>query len=123
YVPGEGVAAVLLEPLADALARGRRVRAVLLGSAVNHNGGGASLTAPSVEAQVELIEAACRSAGVSPASLTYVEAHGTGTTLGDPIELSALARVLRRAGAARGQCRVGSIKSNIGHLEAAAGLA
>ncbi len=121
YVPGEGVAAVVLKPLARALADGDQVHAVIRGVAVNHGGQAAGLTVPNPAAQAEVIAAALRDGGVDGASIGYVEAHGTGTELGDPIELSGLGRAL--GSAELGACVVGSVKSNIGHLEPAAGMA
>ncbi|MET3551230.1 thioester reductase domain-containing protein [Burkholderia sp. 567] len=129
YVRGEGVAALVLMPLDRARAGGHPVRAVIKGSAVNHGGRAAFLTAPDANAQAALIAAAYRDAGVDPATVSYVEAHGTGTSLGDPIEVQALrqgfdayARECVDAHAPA-RCGLGSVKTNIGHLEAAAGLA
>jgi amino acid adenylation domain-containing protein len=122
YVPGEGVVTLLLCREEDALAEGARIHGLLLGSATGHVGGGGSITAPSVASQRRIIEAAARDAAVPLASVSYVEAHGTGTPLGDPIEIAALAAAFgARDGAA--PVHVGSVKTNIGHLEAAAGLA
>ncbi|KWO66295.1 thioester reductase domain-containing protein [Burkholderia ubonensis] len=129
YVRGEGVIALVLMPLEDARAQRRPVLALVKGSAVNHGGRAAFLTAPDVNAQAALLEAAYLDAGVDPASVGYVEAHGTGTALGDPVEVQALrqgfAAAARRgpAQATPARCGIGSVKSNIGHLEAAAGLA
>ncbi|WP_118135835.1 beta-ketoacyl synthase N-terminal-like domain-containing protein [Oceanicella sp. SM1341] len=123
-VPGNGVGVVVLKRLEDALAAGDPVEAVLLGSAVNNDGAlKASFTAPQVDAQAAVIAAAQEAAGVSPDSITYVEAHGTGTALGDPIEIAALTAAFRRGSARRGYCALGSVKSNIGHLDTAAGMA
>jgi 3-oxoacyl-(acyl-carrier-protein) synthase len=122
-VPGEGVAAVLLRPLDRALADGDRVLAVLAGSAVNHGGRTSGYSVPNPVAQSRLVSAALFRAGVSAAEVSYVEAHGTGTALGDPIELSGLNVPFRRHGSTEGACALGSVKSNIGHLEAAAGIA
>jgi SagB-type dehydrogenase family enzyme len=121
YVPGEGVAVVVLKPLERAVADGDHIHAVIRGVAVNHGGQAAGLTVPNPVAQAEVIVSALRDGGVEGASVSYVEAHGTGTELGDPIELSGLERALgqREVGA----CVVGSVKSNIGHLEPAAGMA
>jgi len=119
YVPGEGVGAVLLKRLDQALADGDQIHAVILGSAVNHGGKTSAYTVPSPSAQAAAITRAVQKAGVDPASISYVEAHGTGTALGDPIEISALARAFDGACA----CAIGSVKSNIGHLEGAAGIA
>ncbi|MFC7544015.1 ketoacyl-synthetase C-terminal extension domain-containing protein [Siccirubricoccus deserti] len=124
---GEGIGAVLLRPLADALRDGDPVLAILRGSAVNTCGRTTSYSAPSVTAQTAVIEAAMRRAGVDPGSISYVEAHGTGTELGDPVEVRALTQAWRNASdqgdAPRMSCAIGSIKPNIGHLEAAAGIA
>ncbi len=122
YVQGEGAVAVLLARTGEVAARGLRERARLLGSAVNHVGPSRGITAPSVASQRRVIEAALAAAGVDAAAVSYVEAHGTGTPLGDPIEVAALAAVLG-ARAPDAVCGIGSIKSNVGHLEAAAGLA
>ncbi|WP_189226792.1 SDR family NAD(P)-dependent oxidoreductase, partial [Saccharothrix coeruleofusca] len=119
YVPGEGVGAVLLKPLDRALADGDHVHAVIRGSAINHSGRTSGVTVPSPGSQAALITAALRDAGWDPASVDYVEAHGTGTALGDPIEVEGLRQVFGGAG----HCVVGSVKSNIGHLESAAGIA
>ncbi|WP_410638385.1 SDR family NAD(P)-dependent oxidoreductase [Amycolatopsis sp. lyj-346] len=122
YVRAEGAAAVLLKPLAAALRDGDAIRGVLLGSAENHGGRAASLTAPNAAAQAEVVRAAM--AGVDPDTIGYVEAHGTGTALGDPVEVDALAAAYRDLGASAGRVRaLGSVKANIGHAEAAAGLA
>jgi thioester reductase-like protein len=130
YVRGEGVAAVILKPLRKALAEGHAIHAVIRSSAVNHGGRAASLTAPSVGAQRQLIEKAWRGAGLDPASADYIEMHGTGTALGDPIEVDALKQAFARlykdwghSGSVPASCGIGSVKTNIGHLEAAAGLA
>ncbi|WP_414449356.1 beta-ketoacyl synthase N-terminal-like domain-containing protein [Burkholderia sp. 22PA0099] len=118
YVRGEGCGVVVLKRLADALRDGDPVRAVIAGSAMMQDGRSNGLVAPNGQAQARLIRRAFDAAGVAPNQVGYVEAHGTGTVLGDPIELNALKGVF---GSAR--CRVGSVKSQIGHLEAAAGIA
>ena len=123
FVPAEGVAAVLLRPLADALADGDTIYGVVRGTAVNNDGRTAGLTAPSGKAQRDVIRAAWRDAAIEPASLEYIEAHGTGTERGDPIEIEALAAAFRASTARRQFCRIGSVKTNIGHTDAAAGLA
>lgn len=123
FVPGEGVGALMLKRLDDALRDGDRVYAVIRGSAVNNDGRTMGITTPNMEAQVEVIEAALAKSGLSAADVSYVEAHGTGTMIGDPIELKALATVFRRATGARGFCAVGSVKTNLGHLLSAAGVA
>ncbi len=121
---GSGVGVVALKRLADALADGDRVRAVIRGSAINNDGSAkVSYTAPSVEGQAEVIAAAQAVAGISPDTVRYVETHGTGTALGDPIEVAALTRVFREGTDRRGFCGLGSIKTNLGHLDAAAGVA
>ncbi len=122
FVRGEGCGVVVLRRLADALADGDRVLAVVRGSAVNQDGRSSVLTAPSGPAQERSIRDALGAARVDPAWVSYVEAHGTGTALGDPIELEALAHVVG-AGGTDGACAVGSVKTNLGHLEAAAGMA
>ncbi|HEY2294285.1 MAG TPA: beta-ketoacyl synthase N-terminal-like domain-containing protein, partial [Thermoanaerobaculia bacterium] len=123
YGRGEGCGLVVLRRLADAVAAGERVLAVIRGSAVNQDGRSNGLTAPSRPAQEAVLKEALRAAGVGPESLGYVEAHGTGTPLGDPIEMSALQAVLLAGRPADRPCAVGSVKTNIGHLEAAAGIA
>ncbi len=127
YIRGEGAALVLLKPLAQAVADGDRIHGVIAGSAVNHGGAANSLTAPSPQAQCDVITQAYRDAGLSPSDVSYVEAHGTGTRLGDPIELSALTQavhgLLPDGAAGQWECAVGSVKTHIGHLEGAAGIA
>ena len=120
YVPGEGVAAVVLKPLRDALADGDRVHGVIKGSAINHDGHTRGLTVPNPTAQADVITAALADADVDASTVSYVETHGTGTALGDPIEVRALTAALGRR--AR-PCAIGSVKPNIGHLESAAGVA
>jgi acyl transferase domain-containing protein/acyl carrier protein len=120
YVRGEGAGVVVLERLSDARRNGHRVLAVVRGSAVNHDGASSALTVPSGPAQTALLREAWRRAGVTGDELGYVEAHGTGTRLGDPIEARALAAAL---GPRRRPLYVGSVKTNVGHLELAAGAA
>ena len=123
---GSGVGVVALRRLSDAMADGDRIRGVVLGSAINNDGGAkVGFTAPRVEGQARVIRAALDSAEVDPASISYVEAHGTATPLGDPIEISALRRAHGDPAATgeTGVCRIGSIKSNLGHLDTAAGVA
>jgi amino acid adenylation domain-containing protein len=124
YVRGEGVAAVLLKPFDRALADGDDVWAVIREVVVNHDGHSkASLTAPNPKAQRELLLAAYERAGVSPESVGLLEAHGTGTAMGDPIEIRGLTEAFRRHTDRSGFCAIGSVKSNVGHLEPAAGMA
>ncbi|WP_159397267.1 SDR family NAD(P)-dependent oxidoreductase [Sorangium cellulosum] len=123
FVDGEGAGAVLLKPLADALLDGDRIRAVIRGSAINAGGKTSGYTVPNPIAQAEVIAEALEQAGVDPRSISYIEAHGTGTDLGDPIEIAGLTRAYRRFTDAVGFCAIGSAKTNIGHLEAAAGIA
>ena len=121
---GSGVGVVALARLEDALERGDRIHAVLRGIAVNNDGGQKlGYTAPSVERQAEVIALAQALAGVEPRSIGYVEAHGTGTELGDPVEVAALSQVFRAGGVEPGACLLGSVKGNVGHLEAASGMA
>jgi len=123
YVPGEGVGALLLKPLAQALADGDHVHAVIRGSALNHGGKTNGYTVPNPRAQAAAITAALREAGAAPEEIGYVEAHGTGTALGDPIEVNALTRAYGNALADGRRIPIGSAKSAIGHLESAAGIA
>ncbi|MDN0200047.1 SDR family NAD(P)-dependent oxidoreductase [Streptomyces sp. S.PNR 29] len=123
YVPGEGVGAVLLKPYRQALADGDRVQGVILGSAVNHGARTNGYTVPNPHAQQRAITGAMEQAGVAPEDIGYVEAHGTGTALGDPIELTGLTNAYRSAAAEPGHWPIGSVKSNVGHLESAAGIA
>ena len=123
YVRGEGAGLVCLKPLSAALADGDRVYAVIAGSGIGHGGRGNGLTAPRGSAQRTVIERALAEAGLSGDQIGYIEAHGTGTPLGDPIEWQALSEVYGRGRKNREPCPVGSAKANIGHLEAAAGIA
>jgi phthiocerol/phenolphthiocerol synthesis type-I polyketide synthase E len=121
---GDGVGVVVLKRLSDALADGDPIHAVLRGSAWNNDGSmKVGYTAPSIEGQAEVIALAQAVAGVDPATISYVEGHGSGTPLGDPIEVAALTQAFRAGTDARGFCALGSIKSNMGHLEATAGIA
>ncbi|HEY6895305.1 MAG TPA: beta-ketoacyl synthase N-terminal-like domain-containing protein, partial [Rhodanobacteraceae bacterium] len=120
----DGAAVVLLKRLADALADGDPVYAVIRGGAVNNDGGvKASFTAPSSEGQAAVIAMALDAAHVDPRTISYVEAHGTATPLGDPIEIEGLTKAYARASDDRGWCAIGSLKSNVGHLVIAAGAA
>lgn len=118
----DGAAVVMLKRLSDAMADGDQVFAVVLGGAVNNDGGGkASFTAPSSDGQAAVIAMAHERARVDPRSISYVETHGTGTPVGDPIEIEGLTRAFRRGTEENGFCRIGSVKSNVGHLVIAAG--
>ena len=124
YVRSEGVGVVLLKPLARALADGDPVHAVIRGSAVNNDGRGSGhLATPSRAGQAAMLRAAYANAQIAPERVSYVEAHGTGTRAGDPIELGALGDVLAPNRSSVERCRVGSVKTNIGHTEGAAGMA
>ncbi|MFE6855148.1 type I polyketide synthase, partial [Streptomyces sp. NPDC057674] len=123
FVRGEGGAIVVLKPLDRARADGDVVLCEIRGSAVNNDGGGASLTSPSTRAQTEVLRAAYRRAGVTPDRVGYVELHGTGTRVGDPVEAGALGAALAAGRPAASPLLVGSVKTNIGHLEGAAGIA
>jgi len=121
---GSGIGVVALKRLADARADGDAIRAVIRGSAINNDGSvKVSYTAPSVEGQAEVIAAAQEMAGVDVETIRYIECHGTATSLGDPIEVRALTKVFREATDRKGFCALGSVKANIGHLDAAAGVA
>ncbi|WP_302186133.1 type I polyketide synthase [Streptomyces sp. AC550_RSS872] len=123
YVRGEGGGVVVLKPLADAVADGDDILCVLAGSAVNNDGGGDGLTVPDREGQQEVLTAAYEQAGISPAAVGYVELHGTGTPAGDPVEAAAVGAVLGAGRSGQQPLLVGSVKTNIGHLEGAAGIA
>lgn len=130
YARGEGIGLVLLKPLEDAIRDGDPIHAVLRGTAVNHGGRASALSAPNPAAQVQVISNAIRAAGIDCGQLGYMEAHGTGTALGDPIEVEALketfATLRQQAGLApvtAGSVALSSVKPNVGHLEAAAGIA
>jgi len=121
---GNGVGVVLLKRLEDAVADRDSIYGVIKGYAINNDGSAkASFTAPSIEGQAEVITLAQKRAGVSPDTITYVEAHGTGTTLGDPIEVAALTRAFRARTKRKQFCALGSVKTNVGHLDSAAGVA
>ncbi|WP_406016740.1 phosphopantetheine-binding protein (plasmid) [Streptomyces sp. NBC_00984] len=123
-VGADGVGLVVLKRLDRALADGDRIDAVVLGCAVNNDGADRmGFAAPGVDGQAAVIEAAHRAADIDPATCTYVEAHGTGTPLGDPVEIAALTKAFRRGGERRAPCGIGSVKTGIGHTDAAAGAA
>ncbi|MFI9154597.1 SDR family NAD(P)-dependent oxidoreductase [Streptomyces sp. NPDC053367] len=123
FVRGEGVAALYLKTLERALADGDRIHGVVVRTVVNNDGGGDSLVTPSPDGQEDLLRRAYDGTGLPPGQPAYIEAHGTGTGRGDPIEVGALGRVLGPGRAADQPLLVGSVKTNIGHLEAAAGMA
>jgi amino acid adenylation domain-containing protein len=123
-VAGSGAAVVVLKRLSDALADGDHIHAVIRGTAINNDGSAkVGYTAPSVEGQAAVIAAALAHADVDPATIGYVEAHGTGTPVGDPIEVAALTRAWNPRSGDRRRCALGSLKTNVGHLDAAAGVA
>ena len=123
FVRGEGCGVIALKRLSDALANGDRIHAIIRGSAVNQDGRSNYLTAPNGLAQQAVIREALENACVAPDQISYIEAHGTGTKVGDPIEIEALAEVVGRPRSDGGSCAVGSVKTNIGHLEASSGIA
>lgn len=123
YGRAEGCGVVVLKRLSEAVAKGDHILAVLRGSAINHDGRSNGLTAPSGPAQEQVIRMALERAEVAPHQVQYVETHGTGTSLGDPIEVLALNRVMGEGRAAENRLAIGSVKTNVGHLEAAAGMA
>jgi acyl transferase domain-containing protein/thioesterase domain-containing protein/acyl carrier protein len=121
FVRAEGVGAIILKPLSAAQRDGERIYALVRATGINQDGRTSGLTVPSGPAQETLIRQACTAAGIDPTQISYVEAHGTGTAIGDPIEARSLGAVI---GAGRREpCLIGSVKSNIGHLEAASGIA
>jgi polyketide synthase PksN len=115
YVPGEGVGAVLLKPLAKALASGDHIYGIIKASAVNHGAKSNGYTIPNPTAQANVISRAFEQGGINPRTITYLEAHGTGTALGDPIEITALTRAFHTYTGDQHFCAIGSVKSNIGH--------
>lgn len=123
YVRSEGVGVVVLKPLSQAIADGDRIYAVIRGSAVNHNGRSNGLTAPNMQAQIDLLQRAYQQAGIAPSSIHYIEAQGTATPIGDVLEMKALGAVVGKNRTPDNPCRVGCVKTNIGHTEAAAGIA
>ncbi|HEX6159707.1 MAG TPA: type I polyketide synthase, partial [Thermoanaerobaculia bacterium] len=122
-VNGEGIGAVVLKRLSDAERDGDTIYGVILGSGINQDGRTNGITAPSVNSQIELERSVYARFGIDPETITYVETHGTGTKLGDPIELEALATVFQEKTSKKNFCALGSVKSNIGHTTAAAGVA
>ena len=123
YVPGEGVGAVLLKPLARAIADGDHIYGVIKATTVNHGGKTNGYTVPNPNAQADLIARAFRQAHIDPRTLSYIEAHGTGTSLGDPIEIAGLSKAFSEFTSDKQFCAIGSAKSNVGHCESAAGMA
>ncbi len=123
YTPGEGVVAVLLKPLAKAIADGDNIHAVIKGTAINHAGRSNNPTAPRPELQTRLVLDAWKNAGINPEQISYLEAHGTGTTLGDPIEINALKKAFSQFTQKEHFCAIGSAKAHLGHLESTAGIA
>jgi acyl transferase domain-containing protein/acyl carrier protein len=123
YVPGEGVGAVLLKPLAQARADGDQIYAVIKGSSINHGGKTNGYTVPNPNAHAQLIATVLKQSQIDPRTISYVEAHGTGTPLGDPIEITGLTKGYQAKTSDTQYCSIGSVKSNIGHLESAAGIA
>jgi acyl transferase domain-containing protein len=123
FVPGEGVGAVLLKPLSAAIADDDHIYAVIKGSAVNHGGRTNGYTVPNPNAQAVLIEKASTNAQIHPRTISCIEAHGTGTSLGDPIEIAGLIKAYKKFTQETHYCSIGSVKTNIGHLESAAGIA
>jgi myxalamid-type polyketide synthase MxaB len=123
FTRGEGCGLLALKRLSDALKNGDKIHAVIRGSAVNQDGAGSGLTVPNVHAQEQVIRKALERAGVNPRQVNYVEAHGTGTALGDPIEIRALSAVFGKDRFPEKPLVIGTVKTNIGHLESAAGIA
>ncbi len=123
FVPGEGVGVVLLKRLSDAQRDGDPIYGVIRGTSVNHGGKTNGYTVPNPQAQAELIRDSLDKSGIDARTVSYIEAHGTGTELGDPIEITGLRQAFARDTSETGFCALGSAKSNVGHLEAAAGIA
>jgi polyketide synthase PksL len=123
YVPGEGIGAVLLKPLENALRDGDQIYAVIKSSTLNHGGKTNGYTVPNPNAQGDLVIDAFKKANIDPKTLGYIETHGTGTSLGDPIEITGLLKAFEGSTGEKQFCPIGSVKSNIGHLESAAGIA
>src|SRR6185295_15441604 len=123
FVSGHGAGIVVLKRLDEALADGDTIYAVIKGSAMNNDGSlKVSYMAPSVEGQAEVVALAKAIAGVEPETISYIEAHGTATALGDPIEVAALTQVFRASTDRKQFCAIGSVKTNVGHLDSAAGV-
>lgn len=123
YVPGEGVGALILKSIDQAIADGDHIYGVIKGSALNHGGKTSGYTVPNPMMQTDVIEEAIKEAKIDPRTINYIEAHGTGTSLGDPIEVSGLVNAFKKYTKETNFCALGSVKSNIGHCESAAGVA
>lgn len=123
YVPSEGVGTILLKPLSKAVEEGDSIYGIIKGTSVSHGGKTHGYSVPNPNEQARAIAGAIKKAGIDPRTITYVEAHGTGTSLGDPIEISGLTQAYQKYTKDKQFCAIGSIKSNIGHAEAAAGIA
>ncbi|HEV7376651.1 MAG TPA: SDR family NAD(P)-dependent oxidoreductase [Pyrinomonadaceae bacterium] len=123
-VGGNGIGIVVLKRLTDAITDGDCIHAIIKGTAINNDGSfKVGYTAPSIEGQAQVITMAQAAGGIDPRSVTYIEAHGTGTDLGDPIEIAALTQAFRAGTVENGFCALGSLKTNVGHLDTAAGVA
>lgn len=122
YVSAEGIGAVLLKPLNKAIEDGDSVYAVIKGSFINHGGSGSGMTVPNQTAIAEMVEMCMDKTSINPRTISYMECHGTGTLLGDPIEIQGLDKAFKKYTQDRGFCAIGSVKSNIGHTESAAGI-
>ncbi|ACL75233.1 SDR family NAD(P)-dependent oxidoreductase [Ruminiclostridium cellulolyticum] len=123
YVPGEGIGAIILKPLKKAVANGDRIYAVIKGSTINHGGKTSGFTVPNPNSQAALMSDVLKKSNINPRTISYIEAHGTGTSLGDPIEIKGLLKAFGEYTNEKGFCSIGSVKSNIGHLESASGIA
>ncbi|WP_217557309.1 SDR family NAD(P)-dependent oxidoreductase [Paenibacillus sp. GbtcB18] len=123
YVPGEGVGAILLKPLTKAIADGDQIYGIIRGTSINHGGKTNGYTVPNPNSQASLISRTLKRANVNPRTISYIEAHGTGTKLGDPIEITGLSKAFTQYTEDMHYCSIGSVKSNIGHCEGAAGIA
>ncbi|WP_433589367.1 SDR family NAD(P)-dependent oxidoreductase [Candidatus Profftella armatura] len=123
FVPGEGVGAILLKPISKAIEDNDRIQAIIKATNINHGGKTNGYTVPNPNAQFELIKNTLKKANINARNISYIEAHGTGTELGDPIEISSLVKAFRNDTEDNNFCAIGSVKSNIGHLESASGIA
>ena len=123
YVRGEGAGMFVIKTLADALRDGYRVYCTIRSAVINQDGHTSSMTVPGVETQAKMLDDAYEKAGIQPKQVRYMEAHGTGTPVGDPIETRALGQVLSRGRDEGDYCLIGSVKTNVGHLESGSGVA